>query len=152
MDAQTLIQDFLRVAALAGARLAASEIEAETLQAPHRPPSRLPAGKTAVYVFSYGDTVLKVGKAGPNSGARYTSQHYNAASAPSTLAASLLKDGEEIGVSGLTVESAGDWIKSNTLRTNFLIKTECGVPTLSLLEAFLQCKLKPRFEGFASQR
>ena len=107
MDTQALIQDFLRVAALAGARLAESEIEVETLKAPHRPPSRLPAGKMAVYVFSCGDTVLKVGKAGPNSGARYTSQHYNAASARSTLAASLLKGGDEIGVSGLTVESAG---------------------------------------------
>jgi len=152
VDAQALIQDFLRVASLAGAHLAESEIEVETLNAPHRPPSRLPAGKMAVYVFSYGDTVLKVGKAGPNSGARYTSQHYNAASAPSTLAASLLKGSEEIGVSGLTVESAGDWIKKNTHRTNFLMKTESGVPVLTLLEAFLQCKLKPRFEGFASQR
>lgn len=152
MDAQALIQDFLRVAALAEARLDESEIEVETLKAPHRPPSRLPTGKMAVYVFSYGDTVLKVGKAGPNSGARYTSQHYNAASAPSTLAASLLKDGDEIGASGLTVESAGDWIKKNTNRINFLLKTECGVPVLTLLEAFLQCRLKPRFEGFASQR
>ena len=152
VDTQALIQDFLRVAALAGARLNESEIEVETLKAPHRPPSRIPAGKMAVYVFSYGDTVLKVGKAGPNSGARYTSQHYNAASAPSTLAASLLKGGDQIGVSGLTVETAGDWIKNNTHRTNFLMRTECGVPVLTLLEAFLQCKLTPRFEGFASQR
>jgi hypothetical protein len=95
---------------------------------------------------------LKVGKAGPNSGARYTSQHYNAASAPSTLAASLLKEGHEIGVNGLSVESAGEWIKSNTSRINFLLKVECGVPALTLLESFLQCRLKPRFEGFASQR
>ena len=152
VDTQALIQDFLRVAALAGARLNESEIEVETLKAPHRPPSRIPAGKMAVYVFSYGDTVLKVGKVGPNSGARYTSQHYNAASAPSTLAASLLKGGDQIGVSGLTVETAGDWIKNNTHRTNFLMRTECGVPVLTLLEAFLQCKLTPRFEGFASQR
>lgn len=120
--------------------------------APHRPPGRLPSGSMAVYVFSYGDIVLKVGKAGSNSGARYTSQHYNAASAPSTLAASLLKDGNQIGVSGLTVESAGDWIKKHTDRTNFIMRAECGIPSLTLLETFLQCKLKPRFEGFASQR
>lgn len=142
----------MRVAELAEARIARSDIEVETLKAPHRPPSRLPSGRMAVYVFSYGDTVLKVGKAGPNSGARYTSQHYNAASAPSTLAASLLKDGNEIGVSGLTVESAGDWIKKHTDRTNFTMRAECGMPALTLLETFLQCKLKPRFEGFASQR
>ncbi|RLT32942.1 MAG: hypothetical protein DWI57_18030 [Chloroflexi bacterium] len=152
MDTQALIQDFLLVAKLAEARLDKSEIEVEILKAPHRPPSRLPAGKMAVYIFSYGDIVLKVGQAGPKSGARYTSQHYNATSAPSTLAASLLKGGGEIGVSDLTVESAGDWIKKNTDRINFLLKTEHGVPVLTLLEVFLQCKLKPRFEGFASQR
>jgi len=106
----------------------------------------------AVYLFSYGTSVLKIGKAGPNSGARYTSQHYNAASAASTLAGSLLKGGNEIGVTSLTVESAGEWIKTNTDRINFLMKVECGVPTLTLLESFLQCRLKPRFEGFASQR
>jgi hypothetical protein len=137
---------------LAGVALAESDIEVEVLPAPHRPPTCLPAGRLAVYVFSYGDVVLKVGKVGANSGPRYTSQHYNAASAASTLAASLLKEGNEIGVTGLTVESAGDWIKKNTTRINFLMKTECGVPALSLLEAFLHCRLKPCFEGFASQR
>lgn len=142
----------MRVAELAEARIARSDIEVETLKAPHRPPGRLPSGKMAVYVFSYGDIVLKVGKAGPNSGARYTSQHYNAASAPSTLAARLLKEGNQIGVSGLTAESAGDWIKRYTNRTNFIVRAECGIPSLTLLETFLQCKLKPRFEGFASQR
>lgn len=152
MDVKALIRDFLRVAHLAGVALDESDIDAEVLPAPHRPPTRLPSGRMAIYVFTYGDTVLKVGKVGANSGPRYTSQHYNAASAASTLAASLLKEGGEIGVTGLTIESAGDWIKNNTTRTNFLMKTECGVPTLSLLEAFLHCRLKPRFEGFASQR
>lgn len=152
MNTHDLIKDFLQVAALAGTRLDESSIQVETLNSPHRPPNRLPAGKMAVYVFRYGEIALKVGKAGPNSAARFTSQHYNANSAPSTLAASLLKNGAEIGVSGLTVETAGDWIKKNTDRTNFLINIEYGVPVLTLLEAFMQCRLKPRFEGFASQR
>lgn len=152
MDTQVLVRDFVRVAALAGANLRESDIRVEITKAPHHAPTRLPSGKIAVYVFSYGDTVLKVGKAGPNSGARYTSQHYNAASAPSTLAAALLKSGGDIGVSGLAIDSAGGWIKHNTDRTNFLLNIECGVPVLTLLEAFLQCRLKPRFEGFASQR
>ncbi len=152
METQQLIRDFRQVAALAGVDLDESAVEVEVLKAPHRPPGRLPTGKMAVYLFSYGTSVLKIGKAGPNSGARYTSQHYNAASAASTLAGSLLKGGNEIGVTSLTVESAGEWIKTNTDRINFLMKVECGVPTLTLLESFLQCRLKPRFEGFASQR
>ncbi len=151
MDTAGLVREFLQVAALAGACLRESDIQVEVLEAPHQPPSRLPAGKMAVYVFTYGNSVLKVGKAGPRSGARYTSQHYNPNSARSSLVGSLLKGGE-IGAVGLTPDAAERWIKENTDRTNFLLDIECGVPILTLLEAFLQCKLKPRFEGFASQR
>lgn len=152
IDTESLVRDFLQVATLAGKSLDKSAVEVEILKAPHRPPSRLPPGKMAVYLFSYGTSVLKIGKAGPNSEARYISQHYSAASAASTLAGSLLKGGEDIGVTGLTAETAGEWIKKNTDRVNFLMKAEYGVSTLTLLESFLQCRLKPRFEGFASQR
>jgi len=152
MDTGPLLQDFLAAAALAGIRLRPSDLSVERTAAPHSPPKRLPPGKMAVYVFSYGGSVLKVGKAGPNSAARFTSQHYNPSSAASTLAASILKEGQSLGINGLSTESVGSWIKANTDRTNFLLDVECGVPVLTLLEAFLQCRLKPRFEGFASQR
>lgn len=109
-------------------------------------------GKMAVYVFAYGNTTLKVGKAGPNSQARYISQHHNAGSAPSTLAATLIKRGGEIGVADLTNESVSEWIKANTDRINFVLDSEAGIDSLSLLEVFLHCRLKPAFEGFASQR
>ena len=152
MDATVLIQDFLSAAALAGVHLSTSDLTAVRTGAPHAPPKSLPAGKMAVYVFSFGTVVLKVGKAGPNSTARFTSQHYNPSSAPSTLAASILKEGQSLGISGLSPESVGSWIKANTDRTNFLLSVNCGMPVLTLLEAFLQCRLRPRFEGFASQR
>lgn len=152
MNTGLLLQDFLAAAALAGVRLGPSEISVEREAAPHSPPKRLPPGKMAVYVFSYAGWVLKVGKAGPNSAARFTSQHYNPSSAPSTLAASILKDGQSLGITGLSTESVSSWIKANTDRTNFLLNVECGIPVLTLLEAFLQCRLRPRFEGFASQR
>ena len=155
MNTTALIHEFMQVASIAKATeapLEESQIEIEFCNAPHRPPSRLPPGKMAVYVFTYGEVVLKVGKVGPNSNARYTSQHYNASSAPSTLAATLVKSGGEIEVTGLTDQSAGDWIRENTSRTNFLLNGKLGVPLLSLLEAFLHCRLKPKFEGFTSQR
>ena len=83
MDVEALVQDFLQVAALAGVKkLGAADIEIEVLKVPHRPPSRLPAGRMAVYVLSHAGATLKVGKAGPKSSARYTTQHYNAGSAP----------------------------------------------------------------------
>lgn len=152
MDTAALVKDFMSAAALAGVHLSASDLTVDRTEAPHSPPKGLPAGKMAVYVFSFGTAVLKVGKAGPSSAARFTSQHYNPSSAPSTLAASILKEGQSLGISGLSPESVGSWIKANTDRTNFLLSVNCGVPVLTLLEAFLQCRLRPRFEGFASQR
>lgn len=146
-----IADDFAKAAALAGVEIPRSDIQVACLPAPHRPPSSLPAGKLAVYVFMYGDRCLKVGKAGPNSAARYCSQHYGF-NAPSTLAKSLLKRQSEIGVSGLTEQSAKDWICKQTTRLDFLVPSRHGVFALSLLEAFVQCRLQPEFEGFASQR
>lgn len=152
MDTAPLIRDFITAANLAGARLEERDIEVEVLPAPHIPPSRLPAGRMAVYVFMHGERCLKVGKAGPSSSARYTSQHYNAGSAPSTLSASLVKYGSVLGVPDLDVNTAGTWIKANATRLNFTLEVRHGIPVLSLLEAFLQCKLRPMYEGFAGQR
>jgi hypothetical protein len=94
---------------------------------------------------------LKVGKAGPNSTARYCSQHYGL-KAPSTLARSLSTHQLRIGVSDLDELNVGTWILENTYRINFLIPTTCGVAALSLLEAFVQCRFNPEFEGFDSQK
>jgi hypothetical protein len=149
---QTLLSDFLKVAELAGVNRDEIQINVEELPSPHRPPSKLPTGKMAVYVFSYQGNALKVGKVGPKSQARYTSQHYNPGSAPSTLAASLLKSGAEIGISNVSRENVSEWIKNNTNRFNFIIDPSCGIHVLTLLESFLQCRLQPVFEGFSSQR
>lgn len=146
-----IADDFVKAAALAGLEVPRADIEVVCLPAPHRPPSSLPAGKLAVYVFMYDDRCLKVGKAGPNSAARYCSQHYGF-NAPSTLAKSILKHRSDIGVSGLTEQSAKDWICRHTTRLDFLMPSRHGVFALSLLEAFIHCRLQPEFEGFASQR
>lgn len=150
--AETAIEDFRTVARLAGVELLNGAITIEKLSAPHVPPTRLPLGKMAVYVFSKGSDVLKVGKVGAKSQARYTSQHYNAGSAMSTLAASILADRERLGLSTIDEALVGRWIKENVDRVNFLLDERLGVPVLTLLETFLQCRLKPRYEGFKSQR
>jgi len=147
-----LLEDFCRVAGIAGVSLASKAIVVDRRPAPHVPPKALPPGTMAVYVFSFGPRVLKVGKVGPNSAARYTAQHYNAGSAKSTLAASLIKHGERIGVDCLNETNVSGWIREHTERVNFILDAALGVHVLNLLEAFLQCRLKPEFEGFASQR
>ena len=148
---QTLA-DFATAARLAGVMLAAGDIRIEALPAPHAPPTRLPAGTMAVYVFTHGSDVLKVGKVGPKSHARYTSRHYNPGSGQSTLAASIIADADHIGLGEADRAEIGNWIRTNVDRFNILLPAHLGVPVLTLLESFLPCRLRPRYEGFKRQR
>ena len=147
-----LVDDFIVVAKLAGVTLGPGSICIETLSMPHKPPSNLPKGKMAVYVFSEKDRILKVGKVGQHSEARYTSQHYNSGSAPSTLAASLLNDEDSVRKYRLVKGNVSCWIKGNTDRVNLIVDADFGTHTLTLLEAFVQCRLQPLFERVPNQR
>ena len=151
-DPEQLLDDFLVVAKLGGLEIESIDISIEILTRPHKPPSNLLKGKMAVYVFSMDECVLKVGKAGAKSQARYTSQHYNPDSAPSTLAASILKDENAVQKYDLDKQNISDWIKKKTDRVNFLIDANMGKWVLTLLEAFVQCRLQPIYEGHVSQR
>ena len=143
--------DFVQIAALAGMEIQVSDIDIEELATAHRQPKALPIGKQAVYLFMYRDRCLKVGKAGPKSSARYCSQHYGLR-APSTLAKSLIRERGVDGATAITDSNVRSWICEHTDRVNFLIPERHGIWAISLLEVFLQCRLRPRFEGFASQR
>ena len=118
---------------------------------PHLQPHCLPKGKMAVYTFVYEGAVLKIGKAGPNSNARYTSQHYNPKSAMSNLAKSILSDKEMLG-KGINEENVGEWIKQNCRRIDIEIDVDLGIFTLEFIEAVLHYKYTPKYEGFSSQR
>src|SRR5215213_1768985 len=148
---ESIGSDFVEVAAVAGISIAPSEIEVEFIAAPHRRPSSLPTGKSAVYAFMLADRCLKVGKAGPKSAALFCSQHYGSNRAPSSLARSLVKHQTAIDISGLDETNVADWICQYTCRVHFFIPSKYGIFALSLLEAFVQCRLRPQFEGFASQ-
>lgn len=80
---------------------------------PHKPKT-LPVGMMGVYSFWHGGDFLKIGKAGPNSNARFFSQHYNPRSAQSTLAASILSD-KRMQDKDITENNVGDWIKEIVL-------------------------------------
>ena len=147
-----LSKDFRQVAQLAGFSVSVHNLTVESLSAPHRPPTGLPPGKMAAYVFDHCGRALKVGKAGPKSSARYASQHYSPGRARSTLAGSLLKHGAEVGVQDVTDSTVGEWIRANTARHNFLLDSDYPIRLLTLLESFLQCRLDPIFEGFRSQK
>jgi hypothetical protein len=147
-----LIFDFLQAAKLAGLKVTDQDISYEILPAPHRPPIHLPAGKFGVYVFLYKEQCLKVGKVGPKSKARYTSQHYSPDSSNSNLAKSILANPPNLGLEHLDKTTVGDWIKRETHRINFLLDSSVGISTLTFLEIFIQCRLNPKYEGFDSQK
>lgn len=149
---ENILDDFVTVAGLAGVSLTRKDVQEELLAAPHAAPTKLPSGQMAVYVFTFGPDVLKVGKVGPKSQTRYTSQHYNPGSAKSTLAASMIADAGIMSLAEVEVAAIGDWIRTNVDRVNFLLPVRLGMPVLTLLESYLQCRLRPRYEGFKSQR
>jgi hypothetical protein len=140
------LKDFVTVASLAHTRLCREDIETEYLEAPHKPPPLLPVGKMAVYGFWHSGEWLKIGLAGPKSNARYTSQHYNPNSAPSTLAASLVKDARMSEFADFDASAPGAWVKSRCSRVNILLDSKHGPFVLALLEAFLHLRLRPRYE------
>ena len=135
--------DFLRVT---GIDIQPDDIDIETLEMPHRP-MPLPAGKVAVFVFSDTEQVLKVSKTGPNSNARYQSQHYGVWRAPSTLAGALLRDCNAVQRHNLNEENVGHWIKRNTDRVNFILDESYYGRTLDRLKEFLLDRLRPIYEG-----
>lgn len=141
------LADFRKVAALADAEFIADSIATEIMPKPHRQPKGLPLGKMAVYAFFLNGHALKVGKVGPNSGPRYTSQHYNPNSSRSNLARSILANPVKIGATSVDELSVGDWIRQYTDRVNLLVPRSLGDPMLSLLESFLHVRWKPEFEG-----
>jgi hypothetical protein len=95
-DLDSLINDFLKAVELAGMNLHRNTLSFEYLSAPHKPPSSLPKGKMAVYVCFWKGEYLKVGKVGPNSQARYISQHYNPSSSNSNLSESIIAAREKL--------------------------------------------------------
>lgn len=137
---------FIEVATLAGAPLTPDDLQVELLPAPHKSPSRLPGGKMAIYAFWGDGCWLKIGMAGPNSNARYTSQHYNPGSAQSTLAASLVKWAGANPLQEFDLARPGDWMRASTHRANILLSSEFPRELLALLEAFLHLRLRPRHE------
>ncbi len=147
-DITSALEDFSIVSELAGEEIVFEDEDVEFLPAPHVPPSRLPTGRMAIYGFWFDGNCLKIGKAGPKTKERYTSQHYNINSAKSTLAKSISKDPSlSEHVDGLNSGDLRDWIKRETSRVNVLMSSTRSKHILALLEAFLHARLKPRYEG-----
>lgn len=148
---EILKKEFINIAAISNVKIGESLIEIDCKPAPHKQP-KLGYKKMAVYVFMYKNKCLKVGKVGLKSKPRFRNQHYLPKSCKSNLARSLLLDSQFREKYGLTEEGIKEWMLANLDRVDFLIDESIGVFALSLLEAFLQCKLNPIFEGYENQK
>ena len=148
-----ILDDFIKVCELSRIKLLKEQIKIEVLLAGQNHIQKpLPKGNMAVYIFlnKKEDMCYKVGKVGVNSNARFQSQHYNSESSRSNLAKSILKDNtfdNDIDAQN----KVGMWIKENTTRINLYLKGDIDILTLTLLEVFIQNRLKPKYEGFCSQ-
>jgi len=141
------IPDLIRALEICGAQMSSADIKLEDMGAPHSPPTALPKGKMAVYIFLHGETCLKVGKAGPKSNARYTSHHYGIDRSNSSLAKSIVNSHERIGIERMESENVGAWLKSQTRRINILLDSKHGNEILNFVEAFYILRLGPIYEG-----
>ncbi len=156
LDLVELAKSLVEVARLAHVDLRLRDIQTELLPAPHRRPNSLPPGTQAVYAFILGESCLKVGKAGPKTQARFTSQHYGQ-NARSTLAKSILNDRSRTlalvradhrsEVESLDIGSIGSWLERNTSRAHVFIPATAPDCALALAESFTQCRLRPIYEG-----
>jgi hypothetical protein len=149
--ADSLKQEFLQITGIS--------VEANFLSmgASHQP-SSLPIGMQGVYVFLTDAHCFKVGKAGPKSKARWNSHHYNLdETTPSAFTKSIVKNkpkfkeyfahSQHSEIDQLEKGNIGDWIRSNISRIEFLLPESEGRYALSLLEALVQFRLKPKYEG-----
>jgi hypothetical protein len=107
-------------------------------------PTALPNGFSAVYIFVHNTQCLKVGQAGPNSSARYHSQHYNPDSCNSNLSKSIRNDVNYAALVGQG--NIGAWLKTNSTRYNILIPNNYDSRFVNFAEAFFILKCNPLFE------
>lgn len=147
VDILSALKDFRTISELAHDKINLGSKDVKFQPAPHKQPRSLPRGKMAIYGFWFNGEWLKIGRAGPNSKARYTSHHYNINSAGSTLAKSIKGEPLVSEISDFDKDKLSAWIKCETSRVNILLSSEKNKNLLSLLEAFLHVRLNPRYEG-----
>lgn len=136
-----------------------ADLASEYLPAPHRP-TALRTDCGAVYIFALAahtkgaagaGRVLKVGRVGPNSNARFQSQHYAPGSARSTLAKSIIKYEvlwPWLGIDNVDASTVRQWMLANLDRTNVYVPA-ASTALVPSLEMYIRARLGSVYEGAA---
>lgn len=154
----TIVSEFRRDAVDAEIEGWPCDLQVEYQEAPHQPHA-LPPSRAAIYVFLLSDRygrhvpagqgrVLKVGKAGERSNARFQSQHYGSA-APSTLAKSLATYRTLwpwLGIEEPDLENPRLWMRQHLDRVNIYVPGD-RPRVLSELETYIRARVGSVFEG-----
>lgn len=126
-------------------------LEIENPPAPHKPKA-LPPGFGAVYIFALSDAstaqagpgcVLKVGRVGPNSNARFQSQHYSPTSSRSNLANSILGYPalwSWLGIDHLDPPTIRDWMLTHLDRAHVYVPAS-SAELIPQLEMYVRARL-----------
>ncbi len=122
------------------------DFEIEVLPPPHFPRA-LPPGKQSVFAFYWPekDRFLTVALAGPNSNARFQSQHYLPASSGSNLARKILQHKEDLGIEDVDENTVGLWMKGNLARVNVYLPASVSKEVLKYLKDYLKLIWRPAF-------
>jgi hypothetical protein len=153
VDVDALVSDFDDAATRAGIVDWPCSVTTETLRAPHRPPA-LPFGMAAVYVFALstdagrtapagGGAVVKVGRVDPNSGPRFSYQHYNPGAARSSLAKSLVRYRVMwpwLGIDHLDENTVKNWMLRNLDRFHFYVGAG-HLEVVAELEVYIRARI-----------
>lgn len=156
-----LVADFDNAARTAGVAGWPCPLRIEILRAPHRQPM-LPDGLAAVYTFALSGeagriapagagAVLKVGRVGARSGARFNSQHYSPRSAGSSLAKSLIRYRVMwpwLGVEQLDESRVKGWMLGGLDRFHFFVPADRS-EVVAELEVYVRARVGSVFEGAA---
>jgi hypothetical protein len=98
-----------------------------------------------------GGRVLKVGKAGPNTAARFTSQHYSSRAARSTLAGSIIRYPilwPWLGITAEDTASIRSWMTANLDRLHIFVR-QPSPEFLTTLELYVRARVGSVYEGSA---
>lgn len=159
IDGAELVADFSSAAGDLDLEGWPCTLDHEVVPAPHRP-SKLRPTFGAVYAFALSrhttsaagaGMVLKVGKVGPNSNARFQSQHYSPASAGSNLAKSLLAHRVVwpwLSITELSPVTVREWMTANLDRLHIFVPGD-RPQVRSVLELYVRARIGSVFEGSA---
>jgi hypothetical protein len=162
VDPQALVADFAGAASACAVPGWPCVVQTEVIRAPQGRQPVLPVGSGAVYVFALSaeagrrapagpGAVLKVGRVGANSGARFSSQHYSHTSAGSSLAKSLLRYRVMwpwLGIESLDASTVKSWMLQNLDRAHFFVPGEHR-EVIAELEVYVRARVGSVFEGAA---